>query len=300
MDMPLVSIVIVNYNRLKDLKETLKKTDDINWSNLEIILVDNGSTDGSVEFIKSLDNTKYRKILIFPNRGSAYSHTEGMKAAKGEFVITIDDDCFLRPSVISKTVELFQKNPNLAGIGYGFMNPLTDFDEKRYWEDTNFPVRENQFHDSYESIVATSGAAFRKSTLETIGYYDLNWFYYTEDVELCFNLIAHGFNTVTIPELVAYHKATATNRNFDQITFNGIRGTIWLILKYYPWPAIPLAIMRFLYLCIYFTIINRKGVYLRAVFGSLKKAHLMLANRIRLDYSLYKRILLPELLLFSR
>ncbi len=300
MDVPLVSVVILSHNRLRELKETLNRTNDLQWPNLETIIVDDNSTDGSKEFIKSLEETKYKKILIPSNKGSAYGHTQGMKMARGEFVITIDDDCFLRPTVVAKSIEILRKNPNLAGFGYGFVNPLTDFDEKKYWDTVDFPVRENQYHESYDGIVYTSAAIFRKLALEKIRYHDLNWFYCTEDLELNYNLIAHGYNLATIPELIAYHKSAPSNRNFDQIVFNGVYGVIWLILKYYPWRYIFSNLMSFLYLCTYYSIINNKFIYLKAAFWSLEKAPEMLKNKIRLRSSIYKHIFLPRELIFSR
>lgn len=300
MDTIQVSLVITSYNRINDLKETLIRVKDIIYPHIEVIIVDNGSNDGSAEFIESLPDDEYKKIIIKPNKGSAYSHMQGMLAASGEIVITIDDDCFLRPSVVEKTVEIFSKNINLAGIGYGFVNPNVGFNEESYHKPTIFSVNNNQFENSYESIVATSGAAFRKSALEKIGYYDLNWFYVTEDVELCFNLIAHGYNTVTIPELVAYHKSSPVNRDLDHITFQGVRGTVWLILKYFPKIIIPFRLWRFIFFCLYFTFLNRKLIYIKALFSSLKKAHLMIINDKRLSSKIYNKLILPEIQSFSR
>ena len=97
---PKVSIVITSYNRLEDLKETLLRCCDIKYPNLEIIVVDNGSTDGSSKFVDELNNSDYKKIIIKPNKGSEYAQSEGMKASTGKYVITIDDDCFLRPNVV--------------------------------------------------------------------------------------------------------------------------------------------------------------------------------------------------------
>ena len=295
-----VSIVITSYNRINDLKETLIRVKDINYPHIEIIIVDNGSNDGSAEFVESLPDADFRKIIIKPNKGSAYSHMQGMLMARGDIVITIDDDCFLRPSVVKKTVEVFKKNKNLAGIGYGFVNPNVGFNEESYQKSTIFKVNNNQFENSYESIVATSGAAFRKSALEKIGYYDLSWFYVTEDVELCFDLIAHGYNTVTIPELVAYHKSSPVNRDLDHITFQGVRGTVWLILKYFPKISIPFRLLRFIFYCLYYTFLNRKLIYIRALYASIIKAHLMIINDKRLSSKIYNKLIIPEIQSFSR
>ena len=67
--------------------------------------------------------------------GSAYAHSKGMQLAEGKYVITIDDDCFLMPIVVERTVEIFETHQNLAGIGYGFLNPNVNFDETEYKSD---------------------------------------------------------------------------------------------------------------------------------------------------------------------
>jgi len=291
---PKVSIVITSYNRLGDLKETLIRCKDIKYPNLEIIIVDNGSMDGSSEFVNELKSSEYNKIIIKPNKGSAYAHSAGMKASCGKYVITIDDDCFLRPDVVKKTVEIFEYHPNLAGIGYGFLNPNLNFDKELYKKEINLDATKLDLSSCYESMVATSGAAFRKSALKKIDYYDLNWYFITEDVEMVLNLIAHGYNTVQLSELTAYHKSSPINRNFDHILFQGVRGTVMIMFKYYPIYTQMISLFKFLWWCIYRSFINKKFVYIRAYFMSLEKVNYVYSNRKIIKSSIIKSIVKPE------
>jgi GT2 family glycosyltransferase len=256
--------------------------------------VDNGSTDGSSDYVTNLPSSIYKKIIIKNNMGSAYAHSKGMQLAEGKYVITIDDDCFLMPIVVERTVEIFEAHQNLAGIGYGFLNPNVNFDETAYKSDIEINSEEFDFSDSYESMVATSGAAFRKSALEKIGYYDLNWFYMTEDVELCMNLIAHGYNTVKISKLIAHHKSSPVNRNFDHIAFQGTRGVIWLMFKYYPLSIMLQSLFKFINKSIYYTIINKKLVYLKGIIASLKKINYVVTNRKSIEDSILHKLVKPE------
>ena len=301
MQEPLVSIVITSFNRLEDLKETVKRVGDISYQNLEIIVVDGGSTDGSVDYLQTLDKKKYKVIILGVDKGSAFSHNVGMKAAEGDFVITLDDDCFIRPSVVQKIVEIFQAHLNLAVIGFGLINPKTAFIGDEYWNEIDFTVKNNQFDDCYQTTNYTSASAFRKSALEEVGYIDSSWDWSsrTEDDELNFKLIAHGYNSVMVPELVAYHKITPSNRNSDLLTINGIHGVIWIILKFYPPGILQLKLFKIFYFCFYFSILNKKMIYLKAVFRSLKKAHKMLTYKKRLTYSLSQKVHLPEFLIFG-
>jgi GT2 family glycosyltransferase len=299
---PLVSIVILNYNRLQELREGIRRINDIPYKNLEIIIVDNGSSDGSVEYINTLDDQKYDKRLLSSNTGTAYGRTQGQKAATGEFVIHLDDDAFLRPSVIKRTLEVFDTNPNLGIIGYGLVNPNTaEFSESDYWADSPSEFKPNAYHDSYHFPVSPSGAAFRRSVLEEVGYFDLNWDWTTrtEDNELTLKIIAHGYNTVIIDDLIVYHQAVPSHRQPEILTINGIHGIIWIILKFFPSRVMVPKLIRFLYLAIYFTIVNRKLTYLKAIFRSLKRAHRMLNNKKRLSYEIAAKIDLREIWFFS-
>jgi GT2 family glycosyltransferase len=299
--LPLVSIVITSFNRLDDLKETIQRTTtDIKYPNLEVIVVDGGSTDGSVDYLQMLNHRIVIPIILGEDRGSAYSHNKGMEAAKGEFVITIDDDCFMRPSIVGKIVEIFQANSTLGVIGLGLVNPNIVFSEEDYWSQTNFPVVKNQFTESYQSLNYTSASAFRKSALEEVGYIDYSWSWSsrTEDVELNVKLIANGYNSVMIPELVAYHKVTPSNRRADLLTINGIHGIIWILLKYFPTSLLIKKLFKLIYLSIYFSILKKELFYFTAIFRSLKKAHIMYRYKKKLPLHIAKIVHLPDAWLF--
>ena len=100
---PLVSIALLSFNRLEDLKETLTKIKDIKYNNLEILVVDNNSNDGSIEFIKSYKKIKLKYFISKENFGIGYGRMKALSLSKGEIVISIDDDCFLKPDVVEKT-----------------------------------------------------------------------------------------------------------------------------------------------------------------------------------------------------
>jgi len=300
-DKPLISIVILNCNRLPDLKETIIRTKDITYENIEIIVVDNGSNDGSDDYIRSLDDKFYKKIMLNYNSGSAHGHNVGMKLARGKYIITIDDDCFLQPNCIDVIVDYFEEYPKLAGIGCGFVNPYKGFDNDLYWEKPKINYTALEISNSYETFVYTSAAAWRKSALDEIDYIDENWFYVTEDIELCFGLIANGNNTKVFNELIAFHKSSPLNRDFSVIDYNGIEGNVMLIAKYYPIYMIPAKLFNILNKALLYSIINKKLLYLKAFFGGLFKSIKLLKYENRLTYTLTKNASLTPLnILFQR
>ena len=299
---PLVSIVITSFNRLEDVKETIKRSGDIPYLNKEIIVVDGGSTDGTVEYLQSLEKEgKHKMVIIGENLGNCYTTNEGMKSAVGEFVFIIDDDCFLRPKTVQKTVDLFHSNPNLAAIGFGLKNPNINFSEEDYWKETDYEVKENQFNDSYQTMNYGSASAYRRSVLIEVDFFDTSWDWSTggEDNELNFKIIAHGYNSVLIPELVAYHKISPATRDSDTFIVNCIHSTIWLILKFYPGSLLLKNLFVMYYNCMYFSILYKKTLYMKGITRSLKNASVMLSYKHRMSYDVALGVHLPIKWLFS-
>ena len=295
-----ISILILNFNRSNDLLETLSKTNDIKWKNKEIIIVDNGSTDNSPKVIRKLSSKKYKKIFIKENKGSAYGHQIGMQAAKGELIITLDDDAFINPNNINICANYFKKFPKLAAIGFGMINPNTDYCDKDYLDVPTSKWNEDIINNSYETIIATSAAIFRKSALVDINYYDLNWNWYTEDLELCMRLIQKGYNTINMPELIAYHKSSLVNRNFNIMTQNSIEGMIMIYFKFF---NLHLALKMYLKLlldAISNSIYTRDIKYLKYSIISFVKLKKVMKNRKLLDKSQLNKIKLPHGQIFSR
>lgn len=90
---PLVSVVMLNYNGLKYLKETIPPILELDYPNYEFIIVDNGSTDGSIEFINGFE--KIRLIENGENLGYSKGKNIGVREAKGEYILSIDNDILI-------------------------------------------------------------------------------------------------------------------------------------------------------------------------------------------------------------
>jgi len=302
MDKPLVSIVITSFNRLEELKESVLRTKrDTTYSNIEIVIVDGGSTDGSAEFIESINEENIFPVVLGVDKGSAYSHSKGMEFARGKYVITIDDDCYLKPKSVESMVKIFEKYENLAIIGFGLINPNMVDNSDDYWDDITVVEDSDNYINEYQTMIYASACGYRKSVLDKIGCmnYDWSWSTRTEDIELNFRAISNGYNCVMIPEIVAYHKVSPSNRPNDILTMNGIHGTIWILLKYYPFFLRWVIMFKVLRYCIYFSIINNNLIYLKGVIRSFTKSNKMLANNPKLRWSIARKIHLPTIWLFS-
>lgn len=114
MKNPKVSVVVCTYNgadKIKSLLDSLKKQ---TYKNLDIVIVDDGSTDKTSEITKKYPFTLIRNTT---NRGLADSRNIGVKNSKGEILVFTDDDCIADKNWIKEIVNCYKKNPNVNGVG---------------------------------------------------------------------------------------------------------------------------------------------------------------------------------------
>ena len=114
---PLVSIITPSYNQVRYLEDTIQSVIQQDYPNVEYIVIDGGSSDGSLEVIE-----KYQDNLAWwvsePDQGQADAINKGFRKAKGDIIAWLNSDDLYLPGAISSAVELFQKNP-LSGVIYG-------------------------------------------------------------------------------------------------------------------------------------------------------------------------------------
>ncbi|MCD6046816.1 MAG: hypothetical protein K0S08_463 [Gammaproteobacteria bacterium] len=117
---PLVSIIILTYNNLSFTKACLQSIEqNTDYSNYEVILVDNASTDDTPDYLKEYcaSRPNYHLILNTINKGFAGGNNDGLKAAKGEYLVILNNDTFVSPGWLRTLVSHFIKNPSLGMLG---------------------------------------------------------------------------------------------------------------------------------------------------------------------------------------
>jgi GT2 family glycosyltransferase len=115
-DSPLLSVVIVSWNRAGELKRCLRSVlEHTEYPQLEVIVVDNGSTDGSVDIVRATPSVKL--IANDQNVGNAEARNQGLTAARGELVALLDNDIYVVDDVLGRGARVLLESPELGMIG---------------------------------------------------------------------------------------------------------------------------------------------------------------------------------------
>ena len=230
---PLVSIIIVNHNGKSLLKKCLHSINETTYQNYEIILVDNNSSDGSVEFVK----TQYPKINIISleqNYGYAKPNNIGAKKSKGEFLIFLNNDTEVTPNWINELVNVANSDSKIAICQSLLLLPNGDIDSSGDFIDIyGRAYGSRKVVNNVVPILSARGASMliKKNIFFELDGFDEKFFASFEDVDLGWGACLCGYKVVLVPTSVVYHKAGETVRKIpDQVRFHGIKNTIILQL----------------------------------------------------------------------
>jgi len=230
VDKPLVSVVIANWNRKDDLREAIKSIYNQTYKNIEIIVVDNHSTDGSIEMVrKEFPNVK---LIVMPDStyGACETLNIGMASASGEYIVVIDNDTILEKTWIELVVEKFKQNEKVGIIGGKVINYYTRRVEWVY----SRPEEEWVNREFKTSVFHGAAVALRKDVVDKVGYYPKEYFIYGNEFALSAKVINAGYDIIYYPKLVAYHKANYIFKKSERLFYYSTRNTLQNILKYLP------------------------------------------------------------------
>jgi GT2 family glycosyltransferase len=214
----LVSIIVVNWNGeglLKDCLESLSRQSHISR---EIILVDNGSTDGSVSFVRE-SFPEVRIVELAENKGFTGGNLEGFRVSQGEYIALLNNDTraderwienLLRPMLEDPSIGICASKLLIDGTravnsaGAGLTTAGVGFDREL--------GPDGVLLNGVESVFGASGAAvlYRRKMLEEIGFLDEDFFLYDEDTDLSFRAQLAGWKCVCVASAIVYHKMNAT------------------------------------------------------------------------------------------
>jgi GT2 family glycosyltransferase len=283
MNNPLVTISILSYNRLDDLKVTMSKVLNLNYTPIEIILLDQNSNDGSSEYIKLLSDTYpyITKILSKKNLGIAGGRQAILNKSNGDYILTIDDDSYPSPEVLELAIEWFKLNPKLGAIGCNLLPP-----KRSISIDPMYPHRLSQSFDLFTG----SGAIIRRESIPD--GWDSKYMYSCEDTDLGLQIIRNGWYIKNIPDLIVRHSYSPKNRNYNHKIEKFAEGYVRVAYKYMSRKKLKQFLKQYIYDAIKYGIKHRTFAYILPLFK-------VSVTRKVIPDELFNNILLPYKPLFG-
>jgi GT2 family glycosyltransferase len=244
---PLVSVVIVNWNGKHWLKNCLASLSKVTYRNVEWIIVDNASADGSVAWIKK----RYPKTILVENSenlGFSHANNLGYKHARGEYILFLNNDTIVKPDVITELLKSFTKDRTIGCVQSKIL--LMD-DHSRldsigaFLTPTGFLFHNNLCGidkpelDRQTDLYTAKGASmmFRRDVLKKIevdGWlFDPTYFAYFEETDLCHRVWLAGYRIVYAYKAIIYHKMGATSNMLTSswVQFNSYKNRINSYIK---------------------------------------------------------------------
>ncbi len=200
-----VSIVIPCYNQEQYLKEAVDSVLVSTYSNIEIIIVNDGSTE-NLDILRNFSSTKI--ILIHQeNQGVAAARNNGIKIATGKYILPLDADDKIHPEYIEKAVRVLEENPEI-GIVYS---------RAMYFGKVNYEwkLKEHKFPNYLWENGIPNTAMYKKSDWELSGGYKSEMQDGNEDWEFWITLSELGIKTYKIPEILFYYRQAENLRSLN-------------------------------------------------------------------------------------
>ena len=243
--MPAVSVVVLNYDGWRHLERLLPSLALQTHSEIRVAVVDNGSHDDSVSWLRA--NWPDIEIIALPtNVGVTPALNICVQAAREELVFLLNNDIELDPACVAQLVGALERSPTAAAAA----PKLLDLNDRGVIDgagDTyNWAGKANrrghgtpdqgQFDDPAEVFGACGGAAlYRRSALQQVGAFDERFFAMYEDVDWSFRAQLRGWNCLYVPTAVAYHAGSATvGAASDFSLYHNWRNALWVVAKNYP------------------------------------------------------------------
>ena len=250
MPHPKVSVIIVNYNGKKFLEKCLESLCKVNYENFEIIVVDNNSTDGSIELVTK----NYPSIILLKlnsNKGFAEPNNIGAKIANGKYLLFLNNDTIVTPSFISEMVQVIENDKKIAICQSLLLKPDESVDSSGDFIDPLGVVyNSTKKTDEIREISSARGASMliRKNIFDILEGFDEKFYVSFEDVDLGWRTWMIGYKVILTPKSVVYHVGGQTIKSKKpEIAFHGFKNQLAMkITNFEPSTAIRNTLLFFI------------------------------------------------------
>ncbi len=246
MPSPLVSVIVVNWNGKKYLADCLQSIRAQTFSDYEVILVDNGSTDGSVEDVQQNFPGWVHVLANERNEGFSGGNNRGIKAAVGKYIVLLNNDAQADPRWVEELVKVAEENPQAGMLAckiylQGGSKIIDNVGHLIYRDGLNrgrgrLELDRGQY-EKMEEVFFPSGCAalYRREMLEEVGLFDEDFFAYGDDTDLGFKGRLAGWKCLYVPKAVVHHRYSQSSGAYSALkAFYVERNRVWIAVKYFP------------------------------------------------------------------
>jgi GT2 family glycosyltransferase len=233
----MVSVLIVTWNSVKYLAPCFASLDRQDYRDVEVVIVDNASTDATREVLQPLEK-KWRVIYNHRNVGFAAGQNQAIRAAKGDWLLCLNPDVVLADDFVSRLLEAASAHPEAGALCGKLLrwDPDDEPHQTRTIDSTGIYFTRNMRHldlgaeeadigqyDRTQYVFGATGAAamFRRSFVEAVSvdgeFFDEDFFSYREDADLAWRAQVMGWKCLYTPAAVAWHVRRVTPERREQL-----------------------------------------------------------------------------------
>ncbi len=223
----LVTVVVLNYNGRDHLEQCLPSLLDLEFprDQLELLVVDNGSTDGSEEVVARFA-PRVELLSAGANIGFSAGNNLGARRARGRYVAFLNNDTRVDPGWLAALCRTMDGAPDAAAVAgkllswdgsrLDFGRGIITFDGHAFQEGAGLPLDRDPHHEVAETFIPCGGNMLvRRELFLELGGFDEDYFAYLEDVDLAWRFWASGHRVLLDPGAVAYHRSEGTSGRMD-------------------------------------------------------------------------------------
>lgn len=241
----MLSIIILTLNSRKFIELCLNSVFAQEWQDFEVIIIDNGSKDGTPHFIRE----NYPEVILIENKhnlGACKARNQGIEKAKGEWILTLDCDVILEKDFIKKIMAFAGEQDKSIGM---FQPKILNIDRKTIYSCGIYLSKLKRFYDigkgkidneqfgrvNYIFGACSAASLCRRDMLQGIkedsGYFDERFFFLVEDVDLAWRVQKKGWKAVYYPQTICYHAGNSSNTPKKLRQYLCFRNRYYMLIK---------------------------------------------------------------------